>query len=158
MVTATPRIVQAPATLRKRYVSLYTVGVSATNRSVSVITVSDYSYATYRLEAKIGAWPSRAPTRSRPGRRARSEQAIPEATRALLARGRRARAHDRRRGGPLGRRQATIYRRWRVKDELAPAAVWNDLASGLQAPRDVGDTPEELRGFLAPLITCYNRR
>src|SRR5262249_33010573 len=48
--------------------------------------------------------------------------------------------------------KTTIYRRWRVKDELAPAAVWNDLASGLQAPRDVGDTRELLRAFLAPVI------
>jgi AcrR family transcriptional regulator len=48
--------------------------------------------------------------------------------------------------------KTTIYRRWRDKDELALAAVWNDLA-GLPAPTDVGDTRAELLAFLEPLVT-----
>jgi AcrR family transcriptional regulator len=48
--------------------------------------------------------------------------------------------------------KTTIYRRWRDKDELALAAVWDELTSGLQAPRDVGDTRDELRQFVAPVI------
>jgi AcrR family transcriptional regulator len=94
-----------------------------------------------------------SPPTTRPGRRARSERAILQATRALL--------------GEVGVRgltiegvaarsgvaKTTIYRRWRDKDELALAAVWNDLASGLQAPRDVGDTRQELLAFLEPLVT-----
>jgi AcrR family transcriptional regulator len=96
--------------------------------------------------------PDSLPT-TRADRRARSEQAILEATRAILAEG----------GVPgltiegvaarSGVAKTTIYRRWRDKDELALAAVWNDLASGLQAPRDVGDTRAELLAFIEPLVT-----
>ena len=84
-------------------------------------------------------------------RRARSERTILEATRALLAEvgvpgltieGVAARS---------GVAKTTIYRRWRNKNELALAAVWNDLA-GLEAPRDVGDTRVELRAFVEPVI------
>jgi len=87
-------------------------------------------------------------------RRARSERAILDATRALL--------------GEVGVRgltiegvaarsgvaKTTIYRRWRDKDELALAAVWHDLASGLNAPSDVGDTRAELTAFIDPVITA----
>jgi AcrR family transcriptional regulator len=88
----------------------------------------------------------------RPGRRARSDRAILDATRALLAEtgvggltieGVAARS---------GVAKTTIYRRWRDRDELALAAVWHDLASGLQAPGDAGDTHAELVAFLEPLI------
>jgi AcrR family transcriptional regulator len=76
--------------------------------------------------------PDSFPT-TRPGRRARSEQAILEATRALLAevgvRGLTIEGVAARSGVA----KTTIYRRWRDKDELALAAVWNDLASGLEA-------------------------
>ena len=94
-----------------------------------------------------------SPATTRPGRRARSDQAILEATRALLAEG----------GVPgltiegvaarSGVAKTTIYRRWRDRDELALAAVWNDLTSGLKAPRDVGDTRAELLAFIEPVIT-----
>jgi AcrR family transcriptional regulator len=85
-------------------------------------------------------------------RRARSEQAILDATRALLAevgvRGLTVEGVAARSGVA----KTTIYRRWRDKDELALAAVWNDLAS-LQAPADVGDTRAELQAFVEPLLT-----
>jgi AcrR family transcriptional regulator len=93
-----------------------------------------------------------ASSEPRPGRRARSDQAILEATRDLLAElgvpgltieGVAARS---------GVAKTTIYRRWRDKDELALAAVWNDLASGLRAPRDLGDTRAELRAFVEPIL------
>jgi AcrR family transcriptional regulator len=89
---------------------------------------------------------------TRPTRRARSDQAILEATRALLAEvgvsgltieGVAARS---------GVAKTTIYRRWRDSDELALAAVWDDLLSGLKAPRDVGDTRAELLAFVEPVI------
>jgi AcrR family transcriptional regulator len=89
---------------------------------------------------------------TRPTRRARSDQAILEATRALLA-------EDGMRGLTIegvaarsGVAKTTIYRRWRDKDELALAAVWDDLLA-MKAPRDVGDTRAELRGFIDPVIT-----
>ena len=94
-----------------------------------------------------------SPATTRPSRRARSDQAILEATRALLVEG----------GVPgltiegvaarSGVAKTTIYRRWRDRDELALAAVWNDLTSGLKAPRDVGDTRAELLAFVEPVIT-----
>jgi AcrR family transcriptional regulator len=88
-----------------------------------------------------------------PGRRARADRAILDATRALLAEtgvggltveGVAARS---------GVAKTTIYRRWRDRDELALAAVWHDLATGLQAPGDLGDTRAELLAFVEPLIT-----
>jgi len=99
----------------------------------------------------MSAQPPRSTTpTTRPGRRARSERAILEATRALLAEvGVRALTIE----GVAARSgvaKTTIYRRWRDRDELALAAVWNDLA--LQAPRDVGDTRQELLAFIEPLV------
>src|SRR3954462_9013312 len=89
---------------------------------------------------------------TRVSRRARSERAILDATRALLA-------EDGMRGLTIegvaarsGVAKTTIYRRWRDKDELALAAVWDDLLA-MKAPRDVGDTRAELRGFIDPVIT-----
>ena len=96
--------------------------------------------------------PDSLPT-TRSNRRARSERAILDATRALLAevgvRGLTIEGVAARSGVA----KTTIYRRWRDKDELALAAVWNDLAGGLQAPRDVGDTRKELLAFVEPLVT-----
>src|SRR5215475_11383847 len=86
-------------------------------------------------------------------RRARSDDAILEATRALLAevgvRGLTIEGVAARSGVA----KTTIYRRWRDRDELALAAVWDDLASGLQAPRDIGDTRAELLAFVEPIIS-----
>jgi AcrR family transcriptional regulator len=86
-------------------------------------------------------------------RRARSDHAILEATRALLAevgvRGLTIEGVAARSGVA----KTTIYRRWRDKNELALAAVWNDLAS-LRAPADLGDTRAELLAFLEPVITA----
>ena len=77
---------------------------------------------------------SETPPVTRPGRRARSDQAILAAARELLAQG----------GVPgltiegvaarSGVAKTTIYRRWRDRDELALAAVWDDLVSWLKAP------------------------
>jgi AcrR family transcriptional regulator len=93
-----------------------------------------------------------SPPTTRPSRRARSERAILDATRALLAevgvRGLTVEGVAARSGVA----KTTIYRRWRDKDELALAAVWNDLAS-LHAPTDVGDTRAELLAFVEPLVT-----
>jgi AcrR family transcriptional regulator len=93
-----------------------------------------------------------SPPTTRPRQRARSERAILDATRALLAevgvRGLTVEGVAARSGVA----KTTIYRRWRDKDELALAAVWNDLAS-LPAPRDLGDTRAELLAFVEPLVT-----
>jgi AcrR family transcriptional regulator len=89
---------------------------------------------------------------SRPNRRARSDVAILTATRELLAevgvRGLTIEGVAARSGVA----KTTIYRRWSDKDELALAAVWDDVISGLRAPEDVGDTLKELRAFVEPVI------
>jgi AcrR family transcriptional regulator len=86
------------------------------------------------------------------GRRERSDTAILTAARELLGetgvRGLTIEAVAARSGVA----KTTIYRRWRDKDELALAAVWDDLVSSLGAPRDVGDTQAELRAFIEPVI------
>ena len=100
---------------------------------------------------------SESPRTRRPGRRARSEEAILDATRALLAevgvRGLTIEGVAARSGVA----KTTIYRRWRDKDELALSAVWNDLAGPLQAPRDVGDTRAELKAFVVPVVTTLQQ-
>jgi AcrR family transcriptional regulator len=95
-------------------------------------------------------------TRSAPqaSRRGRADQAILEATRAMLTEvGVRAMTIE----GVAARSgvaKTTIYRRWRDKNELALAAVWNDLAqASLQAPADLGATGSELLAFVQPVIT-----
>src|SRR5262249_38086935 len=92
------------------------------------------------------------PPPTRPGRRARSEDAILDSTRELLAevgvRGLTIEAVAARSGVA----KTTIYRRWRDKNELALAAVWADLLSTTQAGDNVGDTRAELLGFLEPVI------
>src|SRR5262245_44560170 len=98
-----------------------------------------------------------SPPRTRPRRRARSDQAILEAARALLAevgvRGLTIEGVAARSGVA----KTTIYRRWRDKDELALSAVWNDLAGPLEAPRDVGDTRVELETFVEPVVTTLQQ-
>jgi AcrR family transcriptional regulator len=90
--------------------------------------------------------------KTRRSRRARSERAILEASRELLAevgvRGLTIEGVAARSGVA----KTTIYRRWRDKDELALAAVWNDLIS-MRAPREVGDTRAELVSFVQPVVT-----
>src|SRR6188472_683703 len=89
---------------------------------------------------------------TRADRRARSEQAILEATRAILAEGGVRGLTIEGVAARSGVAKTTIYRRWRDKDELALAAVWNDLLS-MRAPREVGDTRAELISFVQPVVT-----
>jgi AcrR family transcriptional regulator len=96
---------------------------------------------------------SETPSTTRPSRRARSDQAILEATRALLAEVGVAGLTIEGVAARSGVAKTTIYRRWRDSNELALAAVWDDLISGLKAPRDVGDTREELLAFVGPIVT-----
>jgi AcrR family transcriptional regulator len=90
---------------------------------------------------------------NRPGRRARSDHAILQAARELLAEGGVRGLTIEGVAARSGAAKTTIYRRWRDKDELALAAVWDDLASGIHAPEDVGDTRAELLGFVEPIVT-----
>jgi AcrR family transcriptional regulator len=84
---------------------------------------------------------------ARPGRRARSEQAILEATRELLdevgVRGLTIEGVAARSGVA----KTTIYRRWRDRDELA-LAVLIEMLDQFRAPPDVGDTRKELLAFV----------
>ena len=89
---------------------------------------------------------------SRPNRRARSDVAILTATRELLEEGGVRGLTIEGVAARSGVAKTTIYRRWSDKDELALAAVWDDVISGLRAPEDVGDTLKELRAFVEPVI------
>jgi AcrR family transcriptional regulator len=83
----------------------------------------------------------------RPGRRARSDQAILKATRELLdehgVRGLTIEGVAERSGVA----KTTIYRRFRDRDELA-LAVLIEMSEGFGAPRDLGDTRKELLAFV----------
>ncbi len=90
--------------------------------------------------------PARGP-RARTGRSSRTETAILDATRELLAEsgvrgltmeGVAARA---------GVAKTTIYRRWRSKDDLALAVVI-DMVENVVATPDLGDTRKELISFV----------
>jgi AcrR family transcriptional regulator len=85
---------------------------------------------------------------TRPARRARSDQAILAAARALLeehgVRGLTIEAVAERSGVA----KTTIYRRWRDRDELA-LAVLIEMSEGFRAPSDLGDTRKELLAFVA---------
>ena len=89
---------------------------------------------------------------ARPGRRARSEKAILEATRALLAevgvRGLTIEGVSARSGVA----KTTIYRHWRDKWELALDAVMIDMLPRFDDPVDVGDTRKELLTFINPVV------
>jgi AcrR family transcriptional regulator len=85
--------------------------------------------------------------RGQAGRRARSEKAILDAARTLIAErgvegltveGVAARS---------GVAKTTIYRRWRDKDELA-LAILVDATDKISAPPDLGDTRKELLTFV----------
>ena len=85
----------------------------------------------------------------RPGRRpsARTEQAILEATRELLAEGG---VHSLTVEGVAARAgiaKTTIYRRYRSRDELA-LAVLLDMVENVTAVPDLGDTRAELVAFV----------
>ena len=87
------------------------------------------------------------PAKRHSGRRERSEKAILEATRELIA--------ERGVGGLTiegvaarsGVAKTTIYRRWRDRDELA-LAILIDMTAAVNAPPDLGDTRRELLTFV----------
>jgi AcrR family transcriptional regulator len=87
------------------------------------------------------------PAKRHSGRRERSEKAILEAARELIA--------ERGVGGLTiegvasrsGVAKTTIYRRWRDKDELA-LAILIDMTAAVKAPPDLGDTRKELLTFV----------
>jgi len=87
------------------------------------------------------------PATGHTGRRERSEKAILEATRELIA--------ERGVGGLTiegvaarsGVAKTTIYRRWRDRDELA-LAILIDMTAAIKAPPDLGDTRKELLTFV----------
>jgi AcrR family transcriptional regulator len=81
-------------------------------------------------------------TRSR-----RTEAAILDATRALLAEGGVAGLTIEGVAARSGVAKTTIYRRWRDKDELA-LAVLVDSTESMRTPPDVGDTRKELLTFI----------
>src|SRR5436309_4381619 len=81
------------------------------------------------------------------GRSARSEQAILDATRELLAEGGVRELTVERVAARSGVAKTTIYRRWRGKDELA-LAVLIDMVETVVATPDLGDTRAELVAFV----------
>ena len=85
--------------------------------------------------------------RGRPSSRAKTEEAILEATRELLAeRG----VHQLTVEGVAARAgvaKTTIYRRWRSKDELALAVLLKMVEEIVEVP-DLGDIRAELIGFV----------
>jgi Bacterial regulatory proteins, tetR family/Tetracyclin repressor-like, C-terminal domain len=96
--------------------------------------------------------------KARPGRRARSDGAILAAARALLAEAGMPGLTIEGVAARSGVAKTTIYRRWRDKDELALAAVWDDMVNGLPAPPDTGDTGAELHAFVEPVIEILRSR
>lgn len=84
-----------------------------------------------------------------PGRRpsARTEQAILEATRELLAEGGVQRLTVEGVAARAGVAKTTIYRRYRSKDELA-LAVLLDMVERIVSVSDLGDTRAELVAFV----------
>src|SRR5206468_349612 len=81
------------------------------------------------------------------GRAARTEKAILDATRELLAEGG---VHQLTVEGVAARSgvaKTTIYRRWRSKDELALAVLLDMVARVVEVP-DVGDVRQELITFV----------
>src|SRR6266571_5013614 len=81
------------------------------------------------------------------GRRARTEKAILDATRELLAEGGVRELTVERVAARSGVAKTTIYRRWRSKDELA-LAVLIDMVEKVVATPDLGDTRAELISFV----------
>jgi AcrR family transcriptional regulator len=81
------------------------------------------------------------------GRSARSEKAILDATRELLAAGGVRELTVERVAARSGVAKTTIYRRWRGKHELA-LAVLMDMVENVVATPDLGDTRKELISFV----------
>ena len=90
------------------------------------------------------ATPTPAPS---PGRSARSDKAILDATRELLAEGGVRTLTVERVAARSGVAKTTIYRRWRGKHELA-LAVLIDMVENVVATPDLGDTRKELIAFV----------
>jgi AcrR family transcriptional regulator len=86
-------------------------------------------------------------TQSTDPRRARTEKAILDAARELLAEGGVRGLTIEGVAARSGVAKTTIYRRWRDKDELA-LAVFIDSTEHVRAPADVGDTRKELLAFV----------
>jgi AcrR family transcriptional regulator len=85
--------------------------------------------------------------RASKSRTARSEKAILDATRELLAEGGVRELTVERVAARSGVAKTTIYRRWRGKDELA-LAVLIDMVENVVATPDLGDTRKELIAFV----------
>ena len=96
-------------------------------------------YATWRSMATI--------TKTVSQRRARTEEAILDTTRVLLAEGGVRDLTVERVAARSGVAKTTIYRRWRGKHELA-LAVLIDMVENVVATPDLGDTRKELIAFV----------
>src|SRR6266540_7124163 len=90
-------------------------------------------------------------TGSTPGRGARTDRAILDATRELLAEGGVRELTVGRVAARSGVAKTTIYRRWRGKDELA-LAVLLDMVENVVATPDLGDTRAELVSFVGAAV------
>ena len=96
-------------------------------------------YATYRYMALTDVKSA--------SRRSRTEQAILDATRELLAEGGVQKLTVEGVAARAGVAKTTIYRRWRSKDELA-LAVLIDMVEKFVTVPDLGDTRAELVAFV----------
>jgi AcrR family transcriptional regulator len=85
--------------------------------------------------------------RTRASARERTEQAILEATRELLAEGGVRHLTVEKVAARSGVAKTTIYRRWRSKDELALAVLLKMVEQIVEVP-DLGDIRAELVGFV----------
>lgn len=86
------------------------------------------------------------------GRRARSRQAILDATRELLVEGDVGSLTVEAVAARSGAAKTTIYRQWRDKWHLALDAVMIDMLPAFANPVDVGDTRRELVTFLDSVV------
>lgn len=91
-----------------------------------------------------------------PSRRERSEQAILDATRELLAEGGVGSLTIEGVAARAGCAKTTIYRRWRSKEELALALLLDNAARMMPAP-DLGDTRAELVALVAATVESVER-
>src|SRR5919198_2586896 len=96
-------------------------------------------YATYRYMALTDVKPS--------SRSSRTEEAILDASRELLAEGGVEKLTVERVAARSGVAKTTIYRRWRSKDELALAVLLDMVEQIVEVP-DLGDIRRELIAFV----------